>query len=77
MGSGVSVAAEIDDAYIQQQLKIAKRKIVVVGAAEEDANGIYSIIMENDEMILNGYGINNISWSDTNRFNTSELLVNK
>ena len=37
MGSGVSVAAEIDDAYIQQQLKIAKRKIVVVGAAEEDA----------------------------------------
>jgi hypothetical protein len=53
MGSGVSVAAEIDDAYIQQQLKIAKRKIVVVGAAEEDANGIYSIIMENDEMILN------------------------
>ena len=41
MGSGVSVAAEIDP----HEVKIANRKVVVVAAGEPSANGIYSIMM--------------------------------
>ena len=41
MGSGVSIAAEIDP----HEVKIANRKVVVVAAGEPSANGIYSIMM--------------------------------
>ena len=54
MGSGVSVACEIDGVHQQRQLqKIAKRKIVVVGAGVDDVNGIYSLLMDDDESLSN------------------------